>query len=227
MATLVKLEEAESHSLLTVDDGKANALSFALLEQLNQALDQAAETGKVLVVMGRPGKFSAGFDLTVMAAGGQPRHDLLLGGAQLSRRLLDFPAPVVLGVSGHALAMGALLVLSADYRVGISGNYKIGLNEVAIGMTLPYFGVELARARLAATHFRRAVSLASIYTPESAVEAGYLDEVVAGEDLQARVVALAEEFSRLDLKAHRETRSRALEGLNQALDQAFERELAG
>lgn len=80
-----------------------------------------------------------------MRAGGEDRNRLLQGGAELARRWLTFTSPVVLAVNGHALAMGGLLLLSADYRIGTAGEFKIGLNEVAIGLTMPRFGVEIAR----------------------------------------------------------------------------------
>ena len=153
--------------------------------------------------------------------------NLLRTGAALSRRLLNFDTPVVLAVSGHALAMGALLLLSADYRIGIRGSYKIGLNEVAIGMTLPYFGIELANARLARTHLTSAVALAQVYDAPGAVEAGYLDEAVQEEELLPRAIAVAQQFSGLDMQAHNQTKQRIREGLNQALDSAFEKEMAG
>jgi len=225
MATLVECSQESSYTLVSMDDGKANALGFDMLAQLGAALDVAEGAGKVVIIAGRPGKFSAGFDLSVMGQGGEGMLSLLRSGAELSRRLLNFPTPVVLAVSGHALAMGALLLLSADYRVGVHGTYKIGLNEVAIGMTLPYFGVELARARLAKTHLGAAVSLARIYDAAGAVEAGYLDEAVSDEDLLPRAIALAEQFSRLDMAAHRQTKARTREPLNAALEAAIGKEL--
>ncbi|MCB1853928.1 MAG: crotonase/enoyl-CoA hydratase family protein [Halieaceae bacterium] len=226
MTVLVECRHQDKYTLIQMDDGKANALGFEMLEQLGSALDQAEEAGKVVIICGRPGKFSAGFDLTVMGAGGEDMLRLLKSGAGISRRLLDFPTPVVLAVTGHALAMGALLLLSGDYRIGIHGTYKIGLNEVAIGMTLPYFGVELAQARLASAHLCRAVNLAEIYDASGAVQAGYLDEAVSEEDLLPRAIALAEQWSALDMQAHRNTKARTREQLTAALDTAFERELA-
>jgi enoyl-CoA hydratase len=226
MTVLVECRHQEKYTLIQMDDGKANALSFDMLEQLDNALDQAEEAGKVVILCGRPGKFSAGFDLSVMGAGGDDMLRLLKTGAGISRRLLDFPTPVVLAVTGHALAMGALLLLSADYRIGVHGTYKIGLNEVAIGMTLPYFGVALAQARIASAHLSRAVNLAQIYDATGAVEAGYLDEAVSEEDLLPRAIALAEQLSALDMTAHKNTKARTREALSAALDTAFERELA-
>lgn len=225
MATLVTCKQDTNHTLITLDDGKANALGFDMLEQLASALDEAEAAGKVLVICGRQGKFSAGFDLSVMGQGGEAMLRILRAGANTSRRLLAFPAPVVLGVSGHALAMGALLLLSADYRIGVHGTYKIGLNEVAIGMTLPYFGIELARARLAPAHFGTAVNLARVYDAAGALEAGYLDEAVSEEDLLPRAIFMAEQFSKLDMAAHRQTKARTREGLVGALAAAVEREL--
>ncbi len=225
MAALVERKLQSSYTLITMDDGKANALGFDMLAQLGAALDEAEQAAKVVVIAGRPGKFSAGFDLSVMSQGGDGMLQLLRAGAQLSRRLLNFPAPVVLAVSGHALAMGALMLLSADYRVGVHGTYKIGLNEVAIGMTLPYFGVELARARLATTHLGPAVELARIYDAAGAVEAGYLDEVVSEEDLLARATELATQFATLNMEAHRQTKARTREQLNTVLQAAIDKEL--
>lgn len=225
MAALVKCTLQSTYTLISMDDGKANALGFDMLAQLGAALDQAEQAAKVVVIAGRPGKFSAGFDLSVMSQGGDGMMQLLRAGAQLSRRLLNFPTPVVLAVNGHALAMGALVLLSADYRVGVHGTYKIGLNEVAIGMTLPYFAVELARARLATTHLGPAVDLATIYDAAGAVEAGYLDEAVSEEDLLARATELAAQFSTLNMEAHRQTKARTREQLNAALQAAIDKEL--
>jgi enoyl-CoA hydratase len=225
MTELVQFEEQSNYCLITMDDGKANALSFDMLAAVNAALDRAEEAGKVVIVCGRPGKFSAGFDLAIMGGGGDAMIDLLRAGATLARRIVNFSTPVVLAVSGHALAMGALLLLSADYRIGVQGNYKIGLNEVAIGMTLPYFGVALAKARLASAHVNKAVGLAQIYDAAGAVEAGYLDEAVSEDDLLPRVIARAEQLSALDMNAHKHTKMRVREDLKAALDAAIEKEL--
>jgi enoyl-CoA hydratase len=208
MTSPVTATETDTHVLLAMDDGKANAMSFAMFEGLNHGLDLAAGAGKMAVIAGRAGRFSAGFDLTVMGQGGGETLRLLREGADLSARLMAFDTPVVAAVSGHALAMGALLCLSVDYRIGIRGDYKIGLNEVAIGMTLPWFGVELARARLAKDQFNRAVGLAWIYDAPAAVEAGFLDEAVDADALEARVAAVSQGLAALDFKAHRNTKAR-------------------
>ena len=226
MSELLTVEELETHTLLTMDDGKANALSFAMLDALAEGLD-GASIDKPLVLAGRPGKFSAGFDLSVMGKGGEDAVRLLGQGANMALKLLKFEAPVVLAVTGHALAMGALFCLSADYRLGVRGNFKLGLNEVAIGMTLPWFGVELARARLDGRQLNEAVSLARIYSPDEAVQAGYLDNAVDEEEFAAQLEAVVAGFGALDMKAHRETKARVREPLLQRLDLGMERDFQG
>ena len=224
MTELVQFTEEQHYSLIAMDDGKANALSFEMLDAINATLDRAKEVGKPVIIRGRPGKFSAGFDLTVMNQGGDDVIRILREGAGLSLRLLGFESPVILAVSGHALAMGGLRLLSADYRIGIEGNYKIGLNEVAIGMTLPYFGVELARRRLASNCVDRAVGLAQLFDAPAAVKAGFLDEAVAEDALMPRAAAVAEQLSMLDDEAHRNTKLRVREEFLPALRAAIDRE---
>ncbi len=224
MSELVTVQEHDTHLLIRMDDGKANALGFEMFEAMNAALDTAAAAGKVVVIAGRPGKFSAGFDLKVMGGGGAPMLKLLRQGADLSMRLLTFDTPVVLAVSGHALAMGALLCLSADYRIGMRGDYKLGLNEVAIGMVLPWFGIELARARLDDTQINAAVGLARIYNPDEAASVGYLDEAVEEDELLARATEMAVVLSGLDMTAHKATKARVREVFMARLEEAMRRD---
>lgn len=224
MTSIIQFEEEQNHCLIRMDDGKVNALSFDMIGKINAALDQAAETGKAVVITGRPGRFSAGFDLSVMNDKGGAMMELLQQGALLSQRLLAFETPVVLAASGHALAMGAFLLLSVDYRIGVRGSFKIGLNEVAIGLPMPHFGIEIATHRLARTHFERALNLAEIYDVDGAVEAGFLDEVVGADDLLDRAVLMAEQFAGLDREAHRITKARSREVLNALLERAMERD---
>jgi enoyl-CoA hydratase len=195
MTDPVSLVQDADVAVITLDDGKANALSFAVLDGLNEALDTVESSAKAVVIMGREGKFSAGFDLKVMTGGIDDARRLLAGGANLGLRVFTFPIPVVLGVTGHALAMGGILTTTADYRVGADGPYKIGLNEVGIGMPVPSFGVELCRDRLAKAWFTRCVQHATLCSPTEAVAANFLDEVVALDDVQARALAVATQLA--------------------------------
>lgn len=179
-------------AVISLDDGKANAISHDIVTGVDDALDRCAIDGAgAVALVGRPGRFSAGFDLTTMKAGPQEARDLLEAGARLAIRLYDSSVPVVIGATGHALAMGAILLLATDTRIGARGNFKIGLNEVAIGMPVPKFAVGLARSRLSPRHLTAAVNHAKVFDPDGAVEAGYLDAAVEPDSVVATATAHA------------------------------------
>jgi enoyl-CoA hydratase len=140
--------------------------------------------------------------------------------------MLSFPTPVVVACTGHALAMGIFLVLAGDYRVGALGAHKIGANEVAIGITMPFFGVEICRQRLAPAHFHRAVVNAEIYAPEDAVAAGFLDRVVPASELGDVARSTAERLAKLDRDAHAASKLRAREHALKAVRAAIESDAA-
>jgi len=178
MGTLVSYQLEGSIATITMDDGKVNALSVQMLTELGAALDRATADRAVVVLTGRDGLFSAGFDLAVLRGGGSDASGMLRAGFELAERLLSFPTPVLIACTGHAVAMGVFLLLSGDYRVGAAGPYKITANEVAIGLTMPRAAVEICRQRLTPAHFNRAVVLAEVFSPDDAVAAGFLDRVV-------------------------------------------------
>lgn len=209
MSDTVTVTESDGVSVVRLDDAKANALSPAVVAAIDAALDRVLEEESAAVVLsGRPGRFSAGFDLSVMQGRDVgPMLRLVLSGAELALRLFTFPKPVVAACTGHALAMGAILLFCADERVGTEGDHKIGLNEVAIGMALPGWAAELAAARLDVRHLQRATLGATVYGPAGAVETGYLDRVVATPEacLEAAVTA-AQRLAGLDAAAYARTK---------------------
>jgi enoyl-CoA hydratase len=177
-----------------LDDGKVNALTFDVLAHLQQAVATAVESRKPLLIAGRPGQFCAGFDLSVMRGGDWNRTvALTTEGGRLFKAMLEAPVPVVVACTGHALAAGALLLLSADQRVGAPGAFKIGLNEVRIGMALPPFAVALARERLDQRALTSATMLAEVATPQRAIELGYLDGL--SDDPVSAATRIAERFA--------------------------------
>jgi len=196
----------EQVAVIRLDDGKANAISPAAIAGLHAALDRAATEAAAVALIGREKRLSAGFDLSVMTGGVEAMRDLVISGAEMMLRLYTFPLPVVVGCTGHALAAGAILLLAADYRVGADGAFKIGLNEVSIQMTLPTFGVELARDRLAKRHFTQAITQARIYDPSAAVEAGYLDETADPSAVAATAIGHARRLGALPRAAFHGTK---------------------
>jgi enoyl-CoA hydratase len=209
---------------IAMDDGKVNALSIAMLRRLHESLDQAERDRAVVILTGRAGYLSAGFDLKVFAAGGDAVPEMLRLGATLTERLLAFPTPVVVACSGHAVAAGSFLLLAADLRVAANGPFQVGLNEVRIGLTVPWFVIELARQRLHPAYFDRTVVSATMYSPAEAVTAGFLDRIVASGELMNVALEGANELAALDPAAHAATKLRARGPTLTAMRAAIENE---
>ena len=171
-------------AVIRLDDGRANALSHVVLDALEASLERAASDDAAAVVMaGRPGRFCAGFDLSVMTAGPAQCRGLVEKGARVFLRMVEFERPIVAACTGHALAGGAVWLSCVDWRIGADVPAKIGLNEVAIGMPLPVFATEMARARLSKRHFVSSIVHARVFSPRDAVDAGWLDEVAPADHL--------------------------------------------
>jgi enoyl-CoA hydratase len=182
-------------AIVRMDDGKANALSHASIDALNAALTAAERYAHSVVLVGRPGRFCAGFDLSVINAGPAEMQALVRRGGELAVRLFMFPRPVVAACTGHALAAGAIILMASDHRVGAQGAFKIGLNEVSIGLPLPIFLTELAQQRLSRRHLTGATMLAQIFEPDTALDAGFLDEVVEPDAVESTAIERARHFA--------------------------------
>lgn len=208
MSSLTTYALADGVATVAMDDGKANALSAAMLAELSAAFDRAEADAAVVVLTGRERTFSGGFDLRAAPDDWPP---MVAAGARLAERMLSFPQPVVAACNGNAVAMAGFLLLSADVRVGASGDFKLGLNEVAIGLTVPWFGIALARHRLAAPFADRCLVTGALLDPQEAQAAGFLDRVVAPERVLEEAHAAARALAAVDRAAHAATKLRIRE----------------
>ncbi|MGI9646001.1 MAG: crotonase/enoyl-CoA hydratase family protein [Ilumatobacteraceae bacterium] len=203
------IERSGNVLVLHLDDGKANALTFELMVAIGDAVRVAEADDEVgaVVIHGREGRFSGGFDLGVMMGddlGATVR--LVADGGQLVHDLYASRVPIVAACTGHALAAGALMLLGCDGRVGADIDAKIGLNEVAIKMVLPDWALTIAIERLSKRHVHRATTNARLTGADGAVDAGFLDEVVPADALLGRAVEVATELAEtLDPEAYRGT----------------------
>jgi enoyl-CoA hydratase len=211
---------------ITIDDGKVNVLTPAVLAELDAALSRAEQDDAVVIIGGRDGVFSAGFDLPVLRGGGPDALAMLRAGFELGARLLAFPQPVVIACTGHAVAMGVFLLLCGDYRVGATGPFKITANEVAIGLTMPRAAVEICRQRLTPAHFNRAVVLAETFSPAGAVDAGFLDQAVEPSGMDEAASGIAAQLAALDRPAHQATKQRARQRALSAIRSAIDADIA-
>lgn len=215
-------------AVISIDDGKANVFSTAVVEQLDALLTQAlADGARAVVLVGRPGRFSAGFNLAEMTESAESMRALVIAGARLFMRIYGFELPTVAACTGHALAGGALTLLSCDVRVGADVPAKIGLNEVAIGMVLPQFAVELARERIRKSQLGAATMGAQVYDPAGALDAGYLDQVVPADDVLDTALAHARRLAELRTGAYAGTKRNVRGEVIDAVLAGLEADMAG
>ena len=225
MTDLVTYTLANGVATIAMDDGKANVLSTDMIAQLNAAFDKAEADKAIVILTGREGMFSGGFNLKEMQAGPSEAMALTSKGSKLTRRIMSYPRPVIALSTGHSIAMGAFLLLACDYRMIADGEYKIGLNETMIGMVMHNFGIEIARYRLAKNYFNRCVINAEIFNPKGALHAGFIDRIVPAEQMPMAGPMAAQMFGQLNANAFKGTKLRSRKAVFEILDQAIEDDL--
>lgn len=222
MNELISYQLEDGIATLTLGNGKVNAISPDVIAAFNAALDRAEQDRAIVIITGQPGILSGGYDLKVMTSGPQNAVALVAAGSTLARRMLAHPHPIIVACTGHAVAKGAFILLSADYRIGVEGPFNIGLNEVQIGMTMHHVGIELARDRLRKSAFHRSVINGEMFDPQGALDAGFLDKVVPVEQLQETARAAALQLKKINMTAHRNTKLKVRKALLETLDAAIE-----
>lgn len=227
MSELIGLTIENQIATITLQNGKVNAISHQLITEFHAALDAAEAAKAIVIITGQPGILSGGYDLKTMQSSPADAIALVTEGSKLTRRMIAFPTPIITACSGHAVAKGAFLLLCSDYRIGVEGPFKLGLNEVAIGITMHYAGLAMAEHGLNSGYFNRAVLCAEMFDPATAVQAGYLDKVVAPEKLMDEALGLAQMLKGLNMKAHHGTKLKAREAFIQAMDKAIEVDAQG
>ena len=185
-------------SIITLNDGKANVFSPEMSKAVSSLLDQVPEDKGSLVITGRPGIFSAGFDLKIISSGDASAvSSMIKTGFTLLARVYNFPRPVIAACSGHGVALGAFLLCCADYRIGAKGQFIVQANETRNNMSIPTPILEISKTRISKTHWYRAILNAEAYPIEKAIEPGYLDEVVEAESLMTRAMEVANDLATL------------------------------
>jgi len=227
MARTVACEVKDGIAMIELDDGKVNVMSTEMLGDIAAAFDRAEADADIMVLRSaRPGIFSAGFDLKVFAAGdARESLDMISAGAELALRLLSFPLPTIGVMEGHAFPMGTFLLLACDVRLGARGPYRMGLNEVAIGIAPPSFAIELARSRLHPAWLSRTVTLGEMYEPDEALAAGLLDRVVAPELVASTLGEIIASLRNIHRASHVTAKTRLRRPAMEAMRNAIDREL--
>ena len=193
---LATLTSKDDISIITLDDGKANVFSPKMIQDVNQCLDKVPTESGAIIITGREGMFSAGFDLKIISAGDmQATMDMSLSGFKLLSRLFSFPRPILAACSGHGIALGTFLLCCCDYRIGVKGDFMIGANEMRTNMVIPIPILELINHRVSSSHKYRAILGAEMYSIENGIGAGLIDEAVDAENLMETAMLKAKDLA--------------------------------
>lgn len=223
MSDLLSYELTDDVATIHLDDGKANAFSNLMFDAVNAAMDKADAEAKIIVIRGRAGIFSAGYNLKELMLGGDTAVQLVKRGSDFAVRMMETRKPIIVAGDGHVIALGAFLFLAADYRIGKNGPFQVGLPETANGLPMHNFGRELAMPRLSQRHFSRAFINGEMFTPDAAVEVGYLDEAV--DDVDAAIAKRIDFFKTISLNAFAINKPRGHQTLMPGLRQAIQDDL--
>jgi enoyl-CoA hydratase len=227
MSDRIAYRLADGVATITMDDGKVNVMSTAMLHDLGAAFRQAEKDQAIVVLRsGRQDIFSAGFDLKVFAANDVERSlEMVTAGAELALQLMSHPFPTIGIMEGHAFPMGTFLLLGCDVRLGARGMHRMGLNEVAIGISPPGFAIELARSRVHPAWLSRTVTLGEMFEPDDAVVAGFLDRVVPATEIEQTIDEVVSALRKLHAPSHALAKQRLRLPTMVAMREAIAREL--
>tara|TARA_X000001036_G_scaffold127157_1_gene120331 strand:+ start:129 stop:818 length:690 start_codon:yes stop_codon:yes gene_type:complete len=209
-------------SIITLDDGKANVFSPKMIQDVNDCLDQVPTQKGALIITGRDGMFSAGFDLKIISAGEMSAiTEMTTNGFKLLSRIFSFPRPVLGACSGHGIALGTFLLCCCDYRIGVKGEFMIGANEMRTNMVIPTPILELIKFRVSNGHKYRAILGAEMYSIEDGIEAGLIDEVVEPENLMEASMHKIKDLASMGHPSYTLTKELLIQELHQKINNAI------
>ncbi len=225
--SLATIQSEGNIAVVTLDDGKVNVFSLAMAQRLQACFDEIGDDVGAVIVTGRPGIFSAGFDLKTIQSGDSAAISAMVSTTvRMAMNVLNFPRPVVGAATGHCVAMGALFLMTMDYRLGIRGSYRIGLNEVRDGLPLPVFAVELPGFRLPPTSRIASTLHSTLHDADGAVRAGFLEEAVEADSLWETALERARHLATLPNPAYRTSKANLVTPLRERILESLDADAA-
>jgi enoyl-CoA hydratase len=210
MAPVIRIEDRTAGvRVLTLDRPPANALDDGLLDELGAAIDDVERDDAVrAVVLRAEGRFfSGGFDLGAPRRTGDAVTEMVTRYRVSHRKLLALAKPTIAAVQGHAIAGGLVLALACDHRVALDADYRVGLNETAIGAAFPPVAMEIVRARLSTAASTELVLGAEVLFAPDLVRLGVVDRLTPAADFDRDLAELAERLARHPQEVYRHAKT--------------------
>jgi enoyl-CoA hydratase/carnithine racemase len=186
----MKLEKNNSVSILRLNNGKANALSADVFDEVGSLITNFLDSdSKALVLTGSTGFFSGGLELpAIVDYSREELKEFMNKFESMLLKIFTSNKPIICAVNGHAIAGGLVIALQCDYRIASTGKYKLGLLETKLGIGLPLLPLESLRAQVPVKSWMRIAFEAELFNPETALELGIVDEVVSAEELEIAAI---------------------------------------
>jgi enoyl-CoA hydratase len=204
--------ELKDHvAMLTMDDGKANAMDWGFFQEMGETLDRIEkDRAKVVIITGRPDFFSGGLDLNLVPTlSPNELKTFAQSFAQTMVRIFSFPAPTIAACTGHSVAGGAILAYSCDLRLIIDGPYLVQMNEMLMGVPMPSWLLLLCRSAIPQPLQMEALLHARAYSPSEVVERGLFHGLYGNVDeMMAEARARSENLKLLNPHAYYMTKKR-------------------
>lgn len=217
--SLLTIETHETVTVVRLDDGKANTLSRPMVTTLLETAQSLADGAGGIVVTGQGRFFSAGLNLgEVVSMDREALGDFIDLFERMALAWLSLPRPVVAAVNGHAIAGGAVLMMTADVRLMAAGEARTGFTEVPLGIALPQVVHALARLHMAPGATHRVLLGGETFGPDEARTVGMIDRVVAPEALLSEAMSTAARLARSPGKAYATTKAALRLSARQAIE---------
>ena len=208
MTDYATLEKTDDVSVISLDDGKVNVFSIEMLEAMNSCLSEVPKDRGSLVLKGKEGIFSAGFDLKTFASGDIEKISKMSDlGMRFMYDIFTFPRPVIAALTGHTIAMGLFVACGCDYRIGLKGDFVAQANEVRNNMDIPTSIMQIAASRVSKEHAYSVLLHADPYPFPKAVEAGMIDELVDEANFESRIMEKAADLASLGHPHYEKTKN--------------------
>lgn len=209
-------------AVVTIKHGKANAIDVELCDEIARCFDDLrASSARAVVITGQGRMFSAGVDLLRVNVGGADYVRALIPGLhRLFAAVFFHPKPVVAAINGHAIAGGCVLVCCADRRIMARGVGRIGVTELLVGVPFPTLAFEAVRFAVPQRYLPEFMYGGATYDTQTALERGWIDEIVEASALMPRALAAAEDLARLSPIAFAQTKRQLRAEISERLEQS-------
>lgn len=211
----------DNFAILQLDRGKSNPINHAMVKEIRAAIKSLETNENVhgVIIAGKERFFSAGLDLIELYS--YNKEQFASFWSEFSDFVMDltsFSKPLISAISGHSPAGGCVIAICCDYRVMVEGNYKIGLNEIPVGLLVPKGIMTLYSQWVGSKIAYQYLMEGKLFDGAHALSIGLVDELVSAEELLPKAELKLKQYMSFDQNAWRQTKKNLRSSLVKDLD---------